>query len=205
MKRVNLLLMSVALTGLAQARPHHPPPPPPAQVVTRLGDALTLSQERGWHKDVVLDEQTSFYEGRQPDASVREKLAPGDFVMIRDELSADGRYHVQELHRHQGRPVHGRVLSVNSAGFLLESHGEPVQVDVRDSTQYGFGWLPGARAQVQTGGHVMVEAKQVGANHVEAAEVNIPFPWMQLAAGLGLSGLVAGLVVRRRRQARRSE
>jgi len=205
MKSLNYLLMSVALTGLAQARPHHPPPPPPAQVVARQGDFLTLSQERGWHKEVVLDEQTSFYEGRQPDASVRAKLAPGDFVMVRDELSADGRYHAQEVHRQKGRPVHGRVLAVNAAGFLLENHGEPVQVDVSDSTQYALGWLPGSRAEVKANRHVMVEGKQVGANHVEAVEVNTPFPWMQLAAGLGLSGLVAGLAVRRRRQVKRGE
>lgn len=190
--------LAAALTGMAQARPHHPPPGG-AQLVQRQGDQLTLSQERGWHKEVVLDGDTRFYEGRESDPSLREKLAAGDFLDVRDRLEADGRWHVQELHRHQGRPVHGRVLAVNSTGFLIDNHGEPVQVDVSASTQYQFGWLPGSKSVVTAERPAAVEGRQVGANHVEASQVNVPFPWMTLVAALGLSGLVAGVAWRRRR------
>lgn len=188
-----------SLTGLAQARPHHPPPPPDTQVLARQGDRLTLTQERGWHKEVVLDQDTEFFEGRQPDASLRDSLKAGDYVMLRDRLQSDGLWHVQELHRHKGRPVHGRVLSLTAGGFLIDNHGEPVQVDVSASTQYHWGWFPGSSANLKVDGPAMVEGKQVGPNHVEASEVNVPFPWMALAAGVGLSGLVAALVLRRRR------
>lgn len=197
--QIIFLSMTAALTGLAQARPHHGPPGGGAQLVQRQGDQLTLSQDRGWHKDVVLDANTSYYEGRQSDPSVRERLAPGDFVDVRDRLEADGLWHVQELHRQKGRPVHGRVLSVNDNGFLIDNHGEPVQVDVSSSTQYGFGWLPGSKSTVVAGRPAAVEGKQVGANRVEASQVNVPFPWMALGAGLGISGLITGLAWRRRR------
>ena len=206
MKLTNILLpaaLAAALSGLAQARPHHPPPGPVAQLVQRQGDQLTLSQERGWHKDVWLDSDTSYYEGRELDPGVRERLAPGDFLDVRDRLEADGQWHVKELHRHRGRPVHGRVVAVNAAGFLLESHGEPVQVDVSDSTDYRFGWLPGSKSTIMVDRPAAVEGKQVGPNRVEASEVNVPFPWMALGAGLGLSCLVAGVAWRRRRTLKR--
>lgn len=190
--------VAASLTGLAQARPHHPPAGG-AQLVERQGDQLTLSQDRGWHKDVVLDDSTSFYEGRNSDPSLRQRLAAGDLLDIRDRLEADGRWHVQEVHRLKGHPVHGRVLAVNAAGFVIDNHGEPVQVDVTDSTKYGFGWLPGLKAAVTANRPAAVEGKQVGPNHVEASQVDVPFPWMTLVAAMGLSGLVAGVAWRRRR------
>ncbi|MBS2040718.1 hypothetical protein JST97_37370, partial [bacterium] len=187
-------------SGLAQARPHHPPPPPDTQVLVRQGDQLTLSQDRGWHKDVVLDQDTAFFEGREADPGVRDSLKAGDYVVLRDRLQSDGLWHVEELHRRKGRPVHGRVLSVTSGGFLIDNHGEPVQVDVSASTQYHMGWLPGSSSFLKVDRPAMVEGQQVGPNHVEATEVNVPFPWISLAAGIGLSGLVGGLAWRRRHQ-----
>ena len=194
--------LGASLTGLAQARPHHPPPAP-TQVLVRQGDQLTLTQDRGWHKEVVLDQDTAYFEGRQPDPAVRESLKAGDYVMLRDRLQSDGLWHVEELRRQKGRPVHGRVLSVRAGGFLIDNHGEPVQVDVSDSTQYHLGWLPGSSSEVRVDRPAMVEGKQVGPNHVEASEVNVPFPWMPLAAGVGLSGLVGAVAWRRRRQNKR--
>ena len=175
--KISTLYSTVALAatlgGLAQARPHHPPPAPPAQLVQRQGDQLKLSQERGWHKDVLLDADTSFYEGRESDPGVRDRLAPGDFLDIRDQLEADGQWHVKELHRRKGRPVHGRVVAVNATGFLIDNHGEPVQVDVSDSTAYHFGWLPGSKNTIVVNRPAAVEGKQIGPNHVEASEVKM--------------------------------
>lgn len=190
--------LAASLSGLAQARPPHPPQAG-ARLVQRQGDQLTLSRDQGWHKDVFLDQNTSFYDGRDSDPGLRERLRPGDWLDIRDRLDADGRWHVQEVHRRKGPPVHGRVLGVNANGFLIDNHGEAVQVDVSESTRYRFGWLPGSKAAVAANRPAAVEGKQVGPNHVEASQVDLPFPWMTLVAALGLSGLVAGITWRRRR------
>jgi hypothetical protein len=135
MKAIYAIGLSITLVGAAQARPHHQPPVPPAQVLSRQGDRLLLSRDHGWRKEVLLDVNTN-YDSNQPPAA-------GDFLDVRDELRADGLYHAVSVRRFQGHPVHGKVLALNDNGFLLDNHGEPLQVDVSSTTQYKMGPIPG--------------------------------------------------------------
>lgn len=192
MKTIYAIGLSITLVGAAQARPHPQPPTPPAQVLSRQGDRLLLSRDHGWRKEVLLDVNTTYDSNLPP--------AVGDFLDVRDELRADGLYHAVSVRRFQGHPVHGRVLAINGNSFLLDNHGEPLQVDGSSATQYKWGPFPATRSVLTTNRPAEVVGKQGPGGHVEATQVNVPFPWMGLALGTGLSGLAAGLVLRRRRQ-----
>lgn len=193
MKAIYAIGLSITLVGAAQARPHHQPPTPPAQVLSRQGDRLLLSRDHGWRKEVLLDVNTN-YDSNQPPAA-------GDFLEVRDELRSDGLYHAVAVRRFQGHPVHGKVLALNNNGFLLDNHGEPLQVDVSSTTRYKWGPFPGTRSVLSANRPAEVVGKQGAGGHVEATQVNVPFPWMQLALGAGLSAAAAGVVLSRRRQA----
>lgn len=196
------VLVSLALGAAAQAHPHRgerPQPAPPALVQARLGDNLTLTRQ-GWHRDVVLDSNTRFYEGRYEDPGVRDRLSAGDAVDVRDHLQADGRNHAVAVHVHRGHPVHGKILSRDSSGFLVNFHGDPVRVNVTSSTRYHMGWLPAAAWMLDEGGRVEVQGARTGVA-VQANHVELPFPWMQLGAGFCLAA-AAGVLAHRRRKPR---
>jgi len=74
---------------------------------------------------------------------------------------------------HHGRPVAGKIASVNDQGFVLSTDDGPVQITVTGTTSYGKGEAKAERTDLRVGEEVLVYGTKLESGELVAKDVHL--------------------------------
>ncbi len=199
----------LATAVVSQAAIAQPGPPghhghrrhcPPPQLIQKGQRQLVLGQD-GWRKLVNYDASTRFK--RDGKRVSPDEIHEGDALRVRDEVQPDGTLLAVEVNVDLPPPIRGRLVTKDDNSFLIDSHHELVRVDLTPSTRFWFGFIPVSPSGIVAGMHLDVQGRMIGANRIEADNVNARPPYGALALGLALStGAAVYLRKRNKRKAK---